>query len=394
MDEDLIAKRFEIALPFLDERRRRLFLATEAMAIGHGGISIVSNKTGVARATIASGCRELADFEVIESSRTRRRGGGRTKVSNKDPLLRESLQALLEPSEGDSKGYDLLWTTMSLRTLCSELSQMGQPVSRSLLARLLQEMGWSYHRQSKADGEGPSLRDQSTQFQKIASTVQAFQKCGQPVIFLEMKRLEQGETGDPGIFTENIREFTERDQSKRFISGVKRQRDNGAQESGNRNRRRWGDPAANRGMVLSGVNLVSQWWQVCGHELFRGAEQLLIVTNGVDGWNSRIGMWKEILEGAVKSLELIPALYLLPSGMSKWRNVACQVSTTTTWNMPGHLPSIHKIALCLIGGLSLEDRSYVCRWSDEDCPHEAEHRLGGTECCCAPGVDGSTDATR
>jgi hypothetical protein len=49
IDQDAIQARFEALGPFLNERDRRLFAASEARAAGRGGITAVSRTTGVAR---------------------------------------------------------------------------------------------------------------------------------------------------------------------------------------------------------------------------------------------------------------------------------------------------------------------------------------------------------
>ena len=54
-----VKDRFEKLTPFLNERQKRLMAATEAKSIGYGGISTVARSTGLSRATIAKGCREL-----------------------------------------------------------------------------------------------------------------------------------------------------------------------------------------------------------------------------------------------------------------------------------------------------------------------------------------------
>src|SRR5438552_2234229 len=46
--------------PLLDERTRRLWAAAESVAIGYGGDALVPAATGLARATIRTGRRELA----------------------------------------------------------------------------------------------------------------------------------------------------------------------------------------------------------------------------------------------------------------------------------------------------------------------------------------------
>jgi len=59
-DSDPISERFASLSPFLDERGRRLFAATEARSAGYGGIALVSRIIGIAASTIGRGLNELA----------------------------------------------------------------------------------------------------------------------------------------------------------------------------------------------------------------------------------------------------------------------------------------------------------------------------------------------
>lgn len=52
--------KFDQFLPHLDERRRRIYLASEAAALGHGGITLVAAASGASAATIARGIAELS----------------------------------------------------------------------------------------------------------------------------------------------------------------------------------------------------------------------------------------------------------------------------------------------------------------------------------------------
>ena len=65
----------------LDERSLRVWVGNEALALGWGGISKVSEETGVSRNTIARGCEEIGSLpqEIItgENKRIRKEGGGR-----------------------------------------------------------------------------------------------------------------------------------------------------------------------------------------------------------------------------------------------------------------------------------------------------------------------------
>ena len=50
--EATIVAKYAVVSPVLDERSRRLWAATESMAIGYGGDILVSDATGLARKTI------------------------------------------------------------------------------------------------------------------------------------------------------------------------------------------------------------------------------------------------------------------------------------------------------------------------------------------------------
>ena len=57
--EQAIRERYKRLENALDERARRLFVATEALSMGYGGIARVRRATGVAARTIGAGIREL-----------------------------------------------------------------------------------------------------------------------------------------------------------------------------------------------------------------------------------------------------------------------------------------------------------------------------------------------
>jgi hypothetical protein len=69
----------------LDEQQRRWYLALEANKLGHSGVSLMAQITGVHPDTIRRGQRELAQ-ELVERpvDRVRLPGGGRPRVEKKD----------------------------------------------------------------------------------------------------------------------------------------------------------------------------------------------------------------------------------------------------------------------------------------------------------------------
>ncbi|MEU1276640.1 hypothetical protein ABZ453_50815, partial [Streptomyces sp. NPDC005799] len=136
--------KFAVVLPHLDERQRRLYLASEAEALGHGGIAAVARLAEVSESTVARGREELAGG-AEPLGRVRRPGGGRKSAAERDPGLVAALELLIEPREVGDPVSPLRWTTASLRDLSRELTDAGHPVSAPVIGNLLRAMGVNGH---------------------------------------------------------------------------------------------------------------------------------------------------------------------------------------------------------------------------------------------------------
>ena len=96
IDADAIRARYEQMAPFLDERGRRLFVAGEALSLGHGGVTAVAAATGMARSTINRGIADLKAGHADLGGAIRRPGGGRKRAVETQPGLLAALEALIE----------------------------------------------------------------------------------------------------------------------------------------------------------------------------------------------------------------------------------------------------------------------------------------------------------
>jgi hypothetical protein len=103
--ENTLNKRFELLTPVLDERLRRLVGSAEAEVIGRGGILLVFKATSVSRRAIRIGKQELHDLQSggqviapVQDQGIRKPGGGRKKAVDKNPILKEALDALVNPT--------------------------------------------------------------------------------------------------------------------------------------------------------------------------------------------------------------------------------------------------------------------------------------------------------
>ena len=115
---DDIKRRYQKLNPLLNERSRRFWAATEAIPLGHGGITAVARATGLSRDTIAKGVSQLQeqteDFS-FDDERIRRTGGGRKNLTETMPDILQALNELVDPATRGDPERPLKWTNKSTR---------------------------------------------------------------------------------------------------------------------------------------------------------------------------------------------------------------------------------------------------------------------------------------
>ena len=60
--DEVLAAKFAVLMPQLDERQRRFLLGAEAIALGRGGIAIVVASLGISRPTVTRGVAEVKAY--------------------------------------------------------------------------------------------------------------------------------------------------------------------------------------------------------------------------------------------------------------------------------------------------------------------------------------------
>ena len=189
-----VGYKFDRLSPMMNERLKRRWAACEAMAIGRGGISLVSQATGISRTTIRKGVEEVEQeypelARSLGEQRIRARGGGRRPLVETDDTLVSDLNRLIEPATRGEPTSPLLWTSKSTRHLADELGRMGHQVSYRTVGRILEHIGYSLQANRKTE-EGKQHPDRDAQFEYINKLVRRFQRRMQPVISVDAKQRE------------------------------------------------------------------------------------------------------------------------------------------------------------------------------------------------------------
>lgn len=191
MDGAQVRRKYGALSGTLTERSRRLWAATEAMELGHGGVALVERATGISRSTITRGIREIESGASgdLPPDRARRPGGGRRPTAEKDRTLLDDLDSLIEPMTRGDPESALRWTAKSVRNLAEELQAMGHEVSYRTVGRLLTENGYSLQANRKTR-EGEQHVDRDEQFRYIDRRVRSQLRRSAPAISVDTKKKE------------------------------------------------------------------------------------------------------------------------------------------------------------------------------------------------------------
>src|SRR5207249_11973982 len=103
------------------------------------------------------------------------------------PTRPSDLAVLVDPTTRGDPESPLRWTCKSVRRLAQALQAQGHKVSRTLVAHLLNQAGYSLQANRKTK-EGDSHPDRDAQFARINTQVAAALAEKQPVISVDTKK--------------------------------------------------------------------------------------------------------------------------------------------------------------------------------------------------------------
>lgn len=350
--ESAIRERYKNLEWALDERLRRLFAASEAMVIGHGGISLVQKATGVARNSIKQGLKELLPSQRTEvpgddsSRRIRRMGGGRKASVKDDAKLLSALESLVEPVTRGDPESPLRWTCKSLRQLESELRAQGYAVSHTSIGDLLKKLGYSLQGNRKTL-EGGDHPDRNAQFEFINARAAEAMRNGQPVISVDTKKKELvgqykngGKELRPKGAPEQVKvyDFVDKDLGRANPYGVYDIANNFG----------WVSVGTDHDTASFAVATIRRWWFGMGKELYPDARELSITADGGGSNGSRVRLWKLELQNLANELGIPIRVSHFPPGTSKWNKIEHRLFSYISMNWRGKPLVSHEAIVNLI----------------------------------------------
>jgi hypothetical protein len=331
-DASTLRRKFSDLWPLLDERNRRLMAASEARALGYGGVSRIHRACGLSRKAIAKGMREIAEGTPMPG-RIRRSGAGRKHLTVRDPTLLAALERLIEPDTRGDPESPLRWICKSTRTLAAQLTGQQHPVSHEKVAQLLRAQHYSLQGNRKTE-EGEDHPDRDAQFRHINAQVKRALATASPVISVDTKKKELlGPYDNRGTQWRPVKtpvkvnghDFPSPEIPRAYPYGIY-------------------DLARNTGFVNVGtdhdtgafaVASIRGWWRSEGRALYAQARVLVITADAGGSNGARLRLWKWELQKLADATGLAISVCHFPPGTSKWNKVEHRLFSFISSNWRG-----------------------------------------------------------
>lgn len=268
---------------------------------------------------------------------------------------------LQEDTAGDPMGRRRRWTGKRLRGICAELAQLDIVVSPNTVRRLLDQLGYALHANTKSLSRGCPQRDE--QFSYIAEEKNQFLRRGLPIISVDTKKKElvgnfknAGRVWALAPTPVKDHDFRSEGQGMAIPFGVYY-------------------PVRNRGSVFVGTSHdtpqfaaenIARWWRQCGQKQYPEADHLFILADSGGSNGARVRMWKWALQQRVANpFGLTITVSHFPTGASKWNPIEHRLFSEISKHWAGQPLDSYQTIVDLIGSTrtqtGLQVRSQLIR---------------------------------
>ncbi|RCJ26508.1 hypothetical protein A6S26_13965 [Nostoc sp. ATCC 43529] len=349
---DFLKSKFDSLYPHLNERSIRLWAAAEAIALGRGGITQVSQATGLSPKTIRVGIRELEikpDTRIKNTQLTEKircKGGGRKRLLEIDQTLIPDLEGLIQPLSCEYSEPPLRWTSESTTKIAEKLRTKGHVISPRKVASLLSELGYRLQNNRKTK-EGDSASDRDFQFQHIYNQVLNFQARDQLIVSLDIKKKEA-----IGKYNNDVQEWQSQKQFLKegtdYFTHPELLNFVPYEAYSLTTNQEWVNVGINQDTAEVAVESIHRWWQDMGKKMYKNATELLIIADCSEADEYCLRSWKTQLQRLADIFRLIIEVAHFPPGTSKWNNIEHRMFCLITENWKGKPLTIKEVIINLI----------------------------------------------
>ena len=287
--------------------------------------------TGISHVTIRRGLVELGETSD-DVARIRKPGGGRKRVTDKNPRLSGVLEKLIDPATRGDPESPLRWVSKSTRHLERTLRNKGFAVGRTAIRAILRGMEYSLQANKKTQ-EGKTHPDRDEQFHYINNSAKKFLANGEPVISVDTKKKEL-----VGNYKNGGRELQPKGQPLEveghdFPTDVPKAIPYGIYDVGDN--RGWVNVGTHSDTAEFAVESIRYWWKEMGKDRYPKTRGLLICADsgGSNGYRSHL--WKAELQKFSNQERLNISVCHFPPGTSKWNKIEHKLFSFISMNWRG-----------------------------------------------------------
>jgi hypothetical protein len=347
MKEEVI-KKMKAFMPYLNEKQRRLYVASEVQVLGRGGKRLIEKELGISHNTINKGITEFDSStpSIVEghSSRQRKEGGGRKKTITEE--VWKQIESFIIPHTRGEPQSPLQWVSKSLRHIEDALESIGIFASHRIIGDSLKAHGFSLQSNRKRF-EGNSHPDRDAQFEFIQKKVDQYMSKNQPVISVDAKKRElvgnfknQGVEWHPSGEAESVNayDFLTDASGVAVPYGVYDIKENIG----------WVNIGITKDTAEFAVQSIRNWWYKMGIYYHNTAESLLITADGGGSNSSKGKLWKYELQKFANETGLTIEVVHFPPGTSKWNKIEHRLFSYISKNWRGRPLITYQIVVSLI----------------------------------------------
>jgi hypothetical protein len=172
----------------LSEKDRRRYAAVEALKLGRGGLSYISQLLGCEDEAMQFGKQELQDEAQLNQSRVRRIGGGRKTAFETMPGLDEAfLKVIAQHTAGSPMTDTIKWTHLTRQEIAQLMQAEGMTISVTVVDQLLEKHNYRKRKAQKRLATG-SHPERNEQFENIETIRSRYEVAGNPVLSMDTKK--------------------------------------------------------------------------------------------------------------------------------------------------------------------------------------------------------------
>jgi transposase len=339
-------KKYLLLLPTMNEKQRRILVASDVLTMNLK-IVYASKISGLSRNTIYKGINEI-NSNNIESTRVRKKGGGRKRKIVTEPRIIKEIERMIEPITRGNPCSALKWTTKSLKNISTLLKENGYDVGKNIISEILHEQGYSLQSNRKRFEGKKEHPDRDEQFNYINKLAKRMIAKNEPVISVDTKKKElignyrnagkewhkKGQPEDVLVY-----DFIDPKVPKAIPYGIY-------------------DIKKNMGYVNVGtdhdtsefaVESIRGWYKKIGMNLYKDSKKLIIFSDSGGSNGYRVKLWKVCLQKLSNEINKQIVICHFPSGTSKWNKIEHRLFSYITKNWRGKPLINYRVIVSLIG---------------------------------------------